>query len=96
VSSTVKLTSGAINALSLDGKDGVYIGDNGSSVLRIHEYGTDDLIAGQTTNNDLFLSPNGAGVLKFGTYSAGVAGNSTGYIPIKDAGGATRKLMVQA
>ena len=32
----------------------------------------------------------------FGTYSAGAATDSTGYITIKDAAGTVRKLMVQA
>ena len=36
------------------------------------------------------------GVLKFGTYTAGVATDSTGYVTITDAGGTARKLMVQA
>ena len=37
-----------------------------------------------------------AGNVRMGTYSAGAATDSTGYITIKDAGGTSRKLMVQA
>ena len=42
------------------------------------------------------LTFNVAGNLAFGTYTAGAAVTSTGYIEIKDAGGTIRKLMVQA
>lgn len=34
--------------------------------------------------------------LSVGTYAAGIATDSTGYIAVKDAGGTVRKLMVQA
>lgn len=37
-----------------------------------------------------------AGGMQFGTYTGGAAVTSTGYITIVDAGGTTRKLMVQA
>lgn len=47
-----------------------------------------------TSAGDLTLMP--AGNLAFGTYTAGAAVTSTGYIEIKDAGGTIRKLMVQA
>lgn len=46
-------------------------------------------------NKDIYLNPNG-GKVKFGTYTAGAATDSTGYITIKDEGGTARKLMVQA
>jgi hypothetical protein len=48
------------------------------------------------SNRDIDLIPNGTGVVKFGTYTAGAATDSTGYITIKDAAGNTRKLMIQA
>lgn len=47
-------------------------------------------------NVDLKLVPKGTGNIRFGTYAAGAATDSTGYITIKDAGGTARKLMVQA
>lgn len=48
------------------------------------------------TDVDLLIDPRGAGLAQLGTYSAGTATDSTGYITIKDAGGTSRKLMVQA
>jgi len=49
--------------------------------------------AGSDTNIDLALTPKGTGVLKFGTYTAGIIAQA-GYITIKDAGGTTRRLLV--
>ena len=49
--------------------------------------------AGSDTNIDITLTPKGTGVLKFGTYTAGILAQ-TGYITIKDAGGTTRRLLV--
>jgi hypothetical protein len=40
------------------------------------------------------FEPNG--FMQFGSYTGGAATDSTGYITIKDIGGTTRKLMVQA
>ena len=51
---------------------------------------------GTATDVDALIDPRGAGLLKVGTYTAGAATDSTGYITIKDAGGTSRKLMVQA
>ena len=51
------------------------------------------LTGGSDTNIDLALTPKGTGVLKFGTYTAGVVAQA-GYITIKDAGGTTRRLLV--
>ncbi len=48
---------------------------------------------GSDTNIDLALTPKGTGVLKFGTYTAGIIAQA-GYITIKDAGGTTRRLLV--
>ena len=73
-----------------------YFRQNNANIIGIGSAGTDDLITGFTANNDIAIVPNGAGVLKFGAYNAGVAGDSTGYITIKDSAGNTRKLMVQA
>jgi hypothetical protein len=49
--------------------------------------------AGSDTNIDLTLTPKGTGVLKFGTYTAGILAQA-GYITIKDAAGNTRNLLV--
>ena len=49
--------------------------------------------AGSDTNIDIALTPKGTGVLKFGTYTAGILAQA-GYITIKDAAGNTRNLLV--
>ena len=49
--------------------------------------------AGSDTNIDLALTPQGTGVVQYGTYTAGVVAQA-GYISIKDAGGTTRRLLV--
>jgi len=48
---------------------------------------------GSDTNIDIALTPKGTGVLKFGTYTAGILAQA-GYITIKDAAGNTRNLLV--
>ena len=48
---------------------------------------------GADTNIDLALTPKGTGVLRFGTYTAGILAQA-GYITIKDAAGNTRNLLV--
>lgn len=52
--------------------------------------------AGSGTDVDLLLDARGAGLLSLGTYTTGAATDSTGYITLKDAGGTSRKIMVQA
>jgi len=52
--------------------------------------------SGSDSNIDIAITPKGTGNLKFGTYTAGAATDSTGYITVKDSGGTVRKLMVQA
>lgn len=54
------------------------------------------LAEGSSTDIDLAFTPKGTGTMRFGTYTAGAATDSTGYITVKDSGGTTRKLMVQA
>jgi hypothetical protein len=49
--------------------------------------------SGSDTNIDLALTPKGTGLLRFGTYTAGILAQS-GYIQIKDAAGNTRNLLV--
>jgi hypothetical protein len=49
---------------------------------------------GSSTDVDMALTPRGAGVLKFGTYTASALLPVAGYISIKDSGGTTRKLLV--
>lgn len=51
---------------------------------------------GSGSNIDMLFTPKGTGNVRFGTYTAGAATDSTGYITVKDAGGTVRKLMVQA
>ena len=50
-------------------------------------------VAGTDTDIDLSLTPKGAGLVRFGTYTAG-APAATGYISIKAADGTTYKLLV--
>jgi len=54
------------------------------------------LAEGSSADIDLAFTPKGTGTMRFGTYTAGAATDSTGYITVKDSGGTTRKLMVQA
>jgi hypothetical protein len=49
--------------------------------------------AGTDTDVDLRLAAKGAGVLRYGTHTAGVVAQA-GYITIKDSGGTTRRLLV--
>lgn len=48
---------------------------------------------GADTNVDMLLSCKGSGVVRFGTYTAGVV-TQAGYITVKDSGGTTRRLLV--
>lgn len=73
---------------------GLNLKENGTSYASFEE-NTDFQIQTYSDRN-IFLDPDGSGKVKFGTYAAGVAGDSTGYITIKDASGTDRKLMVQA
>lgn len=70
--------------------------DTATEVLRVQNTGGDCALTSIVNGNNLLLATTGAGVVKFGTYSAGAATDSTGYITIKDSGGTSRKLMVQA
>lgn len=69
---------------------------SGVESIQLKSDATDTTFDSIATNRNLFLKTNGSGVIKFGTYSAGAATDSTGYITILDAAGNTRKLMVQA
>lgn len=51
------------------------------------------LAAGTDANINIKLTPQGTGVLQFGTYTAGILAQ-TGYITITDAGGTSRRLLV--
>ena len=66
------------------------------SFLSFIRTGTDAILTGETANDNISLLPTGTGKVKFGTYTAGAATDSTGFITILDAAGNTRKLMVQA
>jgi hypothetical protein len=50
-------------------------------------------VAGTDTNIDLSLTPKGTGLVRFGTYTAGIT-TATGYINIKAADGTTYKMLV--
>jgi hypothetical protein len=49
--------------------------------------------AGSDTNVDLLLQGQGSGLLRIGTYTAGIIAQA-GYITIKDAGGTQRRILV--
>ena len=74
---------------------GILIKDNGVTKLTLTE-NANGMSLTAADNIDLYLAIGGTGSVKFGTYTAGAAADSTGYITIKDAGGTVRKLMVQA
>jgi len=75
---------------------GLYLFDGAAQVAVIYKNGDNLKILTSQTNGDIELICNGTGKVKFGTYTAGAAADSAGYITIKDAAGNTRKLMVQA
>jgi len=74
--------------------------DTASQVNRLDFYGsaTGDAVriaaAGSDPDVDLSLSPQGAGMVKFGARTASGDAAITGYIEIKDSGGTVRKLAV--
>lgn len=73
----------AVNAL-------VFYGAASGAACRVQVFGSD-------TNVDLSLEPQGAaGRIKFGTFTGTGDVACNGYIPIKDAGGTARKLMITA
>ena len=72
-----------------------FVDNTGSSFLSFN-WVTPDTQISTFTNYNLALLPQGTGKVKFGTYTATPATDSTGYISILDAAGNARKLMVQA
>lgn len=101
-------TTDATSRIVLYGNAGIYFYTKAGSAIHFIDGLTDALkflyntagnvyeITSVVDGKDLALLTTGTGVLKFGTYTAGAATDSTGYITIKDAAGNTRKLMVQA
>ena len=72
----------------------INLSENGTIFGFFMEDGTMKLAS--MANRDIVLAPNGTGKVRFGTYTAGVAGDSTGFITISDALGNARKVMIQA
>jgi hypothetical protein len=67
---------------------------SGDSYFQIQRnLGYADLQVTGATDADLKLTPNGVGVVRFGTYTAGVL-TPTGYVTIKTSDGTTRRLLV--
>jgi hypothetical protein len=87
----VLLTSGAYTILKLTAAAGVSLIQGGNVT-------GDDLQikANRIDANPVLTLLGGTDKIKFGAYSAGIAGDSTGYILIEDKDGNERKLMVQA
>ena len=65
-------------------------------IIRFATSGSDSQLQVNETDHSLALIPNGAGLVKFGAYTAGAATDSTGYITISGALGNNRKLIAQA
>lgn len=94
--------------IKIDGAGGIYLKTQAAVGVQVQTGGllamTLNYVAGDNqasitsgvADKDLALLTSGTGVIKFGSYTAGAATDSTGYITIKDAAGNTRKLMVQA
>lgn len=80
--------------LSHNAANKIQLLEAGTPYLNFYEDGTDDIVEGMTANNDLYLKPNGTGVLKFGTHAAITTETNSGFITIKDAAGNSRKLCV--
>jgi hypothetical protein len=77
----------------------VFAKNGGTSELRIAPSGSSVVTlsgAGSDTNVDILLSPKGSGLVRFGTHASSSDVAITGYVTVKDAGGATRKLAVIA
>lgn len=81
----------------------LHVGGSASAPVNYHRLaaantgGNPTMLAeGSGTDIDLAFTPKGTGTMRFGTYTAGAATDSTGYITVKDSGGTTRRLMVQA
>jgi hypothetical protein len=85
----VYLNGGASVHISATGGSKIYLREGHTDFLGFYENGTDEIIEGQTANNDLFLFPNGTGVLKWGTETTN-AGSARGeLIKMKTAAGTT-------
>lgn len=82
--------------LIINGGTSIRLIVSGVEPCKISHSGTEFMIEEIRDGEDIYLKTTGVGVIKFGTYTAGAALASDGYITIKDAGGVTRKLMVQA
>ena len=92
--------------INLTGADDIIVAHNAAkrfslreaaaAYLEFYEAGTDDVIGGATTDNDLYLFPNGTGVVKFGVRTATGDVVSNGHVTTKDAAGNTVKLMTTA
>ena len=103
---TGTILGGVVSGISLqsNGDLGLYVKSGrsltvynaASEVILSLSYATPDCIFTSETNKNIYLKTQGTGMVKFGTYDATAALASVGFIPILDAAGNTRKLMVQA
>lgn len=93
----IKLYGGGQLQLTFDSATSLDICyDAGTSLFKIAYTANGPNLFPSVADKDLCLSPSGTGRIRYGTYVVGSATDSTGYIEIKDSGGTTRKLMVQA
>jgi hypothetical protein len=72
------------------------LSDSSTGSVIIESYGGNARISadGTATDVDFLVEAKGAGLVRFGTHAALSGETVTGYITIKDAGGASRKLAV--
>ena len=94
--SSIRLLGGSSMYLTHTAGSGCFFSDAGTDYLKIQYTSPDAIIYGYINDKNIFINPSGTGKVKFGTYSAGAATDSIGYISILDSGGTARKLMVQA
>jgi len=73
---------------------GYFFQEGGTDFMKIYE--NTDTIIETRSNRHLYLSPNGTGLVKFGTYAAITTEVNAGFITIKDSGGTDRKICVVA
>jgi hypothetical protein len=89
IATTGLTVTGSLNVANNNGID--FNGGAGGPTIR-RDGATGDLVMTNLAGANIFLD----GSVKFGTYTAGAAVTSTGFITIKDAGGTDRKVMIQA
>ena len=92
----IRLVAGYVVLETTPGTGKISMREGISAFFEFYENATDDTISGSTLNNDMYLKPNGTGVVKFGTYSAKGVEAFAGFATIKTGDGVSRKVMICA